>query len=1147
MIRGRRTSRRRAGTQVVEGSRPPEEVEGGVLADELVPESSAIRRGAEFDRSGEEPEGLAPIAAGVGHRQLVLVGRRFEAGGGLAVDPRRVVELSGVVGGEPDRGLGVGDGLAGPAELDEGRGPAAEGVGVGGVELQGLVEVAEGRGGRPAEEVDPAPVGEQGRRRPAPVQGHRVVGQGPLVGASGGQGEPPGLVQCGRRAAPGQAGVELADGLVVPPEHHQGDPPGPVDFGLVRLEPEGLVGRGQRLLGPAGLLQDQRDFQMVGGRGGVVRLHQPDRPSEVVERLFGPRPEAIDLAPRPVEDRLVGMAGDGLAEGLQRVVPSAQVPIGHREVDVRLELAGLQGDGPGEVVDGVVVAAPTDAHHAPVDQHDVPLLVVELELGGPPEILLGEVELPHLPLGEALQEIGPGEPGSSTLAGDQRRLRLGGLVRLQEADRQEILGPESVGLERQRVAERLDGPLEVAPTVGLLADQEVIDGRPIGGRDLVGEPLLGRGAGGVARAFERRGASEVVCGRDPSQPSGRLEDLQGQAILPGGVLAGERAGDRVGEQEGELVAARVDLLEFAGLEVAGVGREVFGVHVPVGPRRPPAEQGQAPPGRVPAGPDVGLGVEPRVVRLVEDRLVVKPLEGDVASPGRFASAFLGELRLAAGDEVLHGAPGGAEVGLRADQGRGGGELRPGGPPLPPTHGVAAEEDEPVDLLFQRDRPPAGLVVAAGGLRPTPFQAEPGAEDRQRGDQDQGGGRGPTPDPLAGPLADRGPSRLDRLVGEEGGDVVGQVVGGLVATLGLLREALQADRLEVAVDERLEPPGRDGVRILDEVEGRQDRRRHERGAAGQEFVEVRPQGVDVGGGADVLGPAVGLLGGHVVGRAEDRLGPGQARVLFEGLGQAEVGNLGLAGQGHEDVGGLEVAMDDPESVGLGGGAGQVLQEPRGGPGGPGGPVEPGAEAPPLDVLELDVGPPVPVADGVDLNDVRVPEPGDRLGLGGEPGERVGAGVVAGQDHLECDDPVESDLAGLVDDPHRPPAELAQDLVAGQLGLLGGLRLRSARRGEVGFVGRPEPRDDPVVLLGRFQELPARFDRGARVDPEGELAGLRRLEARRRPFGLPTVQVHCGPFGLPSVMPHELLRSPADLASIESPDEPTSGGDCRSTGP
>ena len=42
------------------------------------------------------------------------------------------------------------------------------------------------------------------------------------------------------------------------------------------------------------------------------------------------------------------------------------------------------------------------------------------------------------------------------------------------------------------------------------------------------------------------------------------------------------------------------------------------------------------------------------------------------------------------------------------------------------------------------------------------------------------------------------------------------------------------------------------------------------------------------------------------------------------------------------------------------------------------------------------------------------------------------MVAGQDHLQGDEAVEPDLAGLVDDAHAAAAQLAEDLVAGDLG-------------------------------------------------------------------------------------------------------------------
>ena len=55
---------------------------------------------------------------------------------------------------------------------------------------------------------------------------------------------------------------------------------------------------------------------------------------------------------------------------------------------------------------------------------------------------------------------------------------------------------------------------------------------------------------------------------------------------------------------------------------------------------------------------------------------------------------------------------------------------------------------------------------------------------------------------------------------------------------------------------------------------------------------------------------GLLGGHVAGRAHDLAGLGLAAVRLEPLGQAEVGDLGRAVGVEQDVGRLQVAMDDP---------------------------------------------------------------------------------------------------------------------------------------------------------------------------------------------------------------------------------------------
>ena len=232
---------------------------------------------------------------------------------------------------------------------------------------------------------------------------------------------------------------------------------------------------------------------------------------------------------------------------------------------------------------------------------------------------------------------------------------------------------------------------------------------------------------------------------------------------------------------------------------------------------------------------------------------------------------------------------------------------------------------------------------------------------------------------------------------------------------------------------------------------------ERRPAGEQFVEDRPERVDVGGRADLLGLAAGLLGGHVRRRAEDGPALRLRRFLVDVLGQAEVGDLGGQARGRfegrddraagfqrrpplvqgraavvagpeQDVGRLQVAVDDAALVGEEHGAGQRLDQLGRDARGQRSVAHPLFEAAPLDELEGEVGPAVVLAGLVDLDDVGVLELGDRFRFGLEPGQPGRPGVRPGQDHLEGDEPAEALVAGLVDDPHAAPAEFRQDVVA-----------------------------------------------------------------------------------------------------------------------
>ena len=130
--------------------------------------------------------------------------------------------------------------------------------------------------------------------------------------------------------------------------------------------------------------------------------------------------------------------------------------------------------------------------------------------------------------------------------------------------------------------------------------------------------------------------------------------------------------------------------------------------------------------------------------------------------------------------------------------------------------------------------------------------------------------------------------------------------------------------------------------------------------------------------------------------------GQLAVGLDPLGQAEVGDVRLALGVEQDVGRLEVAVQDAPLVGVVHRLGRLGHQPRPRPSGrPCTVGEPVGEAAALDQLHAEVVLAVVLADLVDRHDVRVVERGDRLGLVPEPPQLVVAGQLAGPDHLEGD--------------------------------------------------------------------------------------------------------------------------------------------------
>jgi hypothetical protein len=155
------------------------------------------------------------------------------------------------------------------------------------------------------------------------------------------------------------------------------------------------------------------------------------------------------------------------------------------------------------------------------------------------------------------------------------------------------------------------------------------------------------------------------------------------------------------------------------------------------------------------------------------------------------------------------------------------------------------------------------------------------------------------------------------------------------------------------------------------------------------------------------------------------------------------------------------------------------------------------------LQGQVGPALVDADLEDLDDVRMLQAGDGFRLGLEALQGGAAGVSAGQDHLEGDDPVEAHLPGPIHHAHAAAPQLAEDLVARRRAPFAGGVLR--RRWVA--VGRQDGGRRQRGLLRRHgggrqrrrSGLVAGADDRRRGVGHGCLRAADRLRGRRRPGG------------------------------------------------
>ena len=350
-----------------------------------------------------------------------------------------------------------------------------------------------------------------------------------------------------------------------------------------------------------------------------------------------------------------------------------------------------------------------------------------------------------------------------------------------------------------------------------------------------------------------------------------------------------------------------------------------------------------------------------VALLLEDRGEGVGALGDVGPPVSGQRAAEGESLFGEGASAVEAPEIAVQPGEAREQRRP--ELGPEGE-LAPDSDLAAFEElsqgrRVAQLLVAGERIGAEQVDQKGrqlarlvalGSRGVALAGDDGGlahgKDGERGEQESDHGRGADADAVpAGELAQAvgralGPG-ADRPAGAEPGDVFGEPFDGRVAALGRLAQRGRDNGVEVAPQRagerrRARPPrrrrslvagGRHRLARLARVDGAhralEPGQRSlviaERPPAGEQLEEQQAEGIDVGRGGDRL--AGELLGAGIFGRREAQrrarlpqpLGAGRFRV--EELGDAEVEQPYLAALGQQDVGRLEIAMDDEVNMGV----------------------------------------------------------------------------------------------------------------------------------------------------------------------------------------------------------------------------------------
>ena len=190
-------------------------------------------------------------------------------------------------------------------------------------------------------------------------------------------------------------------------------------------------------------------------------------------------------------------------------------------------------------------------------------------------------------------------------------------------------------------------------------------------------------------------------------------------------------------------------------------------------------------------------------------------------------------------------------------------------------------------------------------------------------------------------------------------------------------------------------------------------------------------------------AGGLFGRQVVRRAQHLPGHGQFRIALQPPGQAEVHHVRLVLRVNQDVGGLQVAMQDAALMGVVDRLGDGLEITGRAPGRQRLVAHQPRQALPLDVVHHEEVPALVDAHLVDGDDVRMVQTRRRNGLGAEPLDQVRTGARPEGHHLDRDHAVQAALPGAIDHAHAAAADLLQQFVVAK-GKLGRGRPRTFRR-------------------------------------------------------------------------------------------------------